>query len=93
MGRNGIAICTEAIERTVHRHLNHQLEWLDGRDPEFADTIRGVRDEEVGHLSGAVHLRTCRGPAARLLAGCVAFMTRALIWLSTYGVETHPRRI
>lgn len=85
MGKNGIAICTEAIERTVHRHLNHQIEWIADRDPEFVAAIRDVRDEEIGHLSGAIDIRTCTGPAARMLDWFVASVTRALIWVSTLG--------
>jgi ubiquinone biosynthesis monooxygenase Coq7 len=91
MGKNGIAICTEAIERTVHRHLNDQIAWLDNRDPEFADAIREVRDEEMGHLNDAIGMRTCTGPAARLLDGFVALVTRTLIWLSAYGAASRTR--
>lgn len=32
MGTNAMMICTEAVERTVHAHLNEQLALLGGRD-------------------------------------------------------------
>src|SRR4029079_12619982 len=35
MGRQGIWICTAAVEAAVHRHLGDQLQFLSERDPEL----------------------------------------------------------
>jgi ubiquinone biosynthesis monooxygenase Coq7 len=88
IGRNAIMICTEAVERVVHAHLNAQLAYIGGRDPDLSEAIRAVRDEEVGHYDGARNARTSFGLAARMLDGFVAGTTWLLIWCSTYGALT-----
>lgn len=88
LGANAMAICTEAVERTVHKHLNAQIAWLAKRDPEFETAIRDIRDEEMGHLSEATGLRTRSGWSARVLDAFVSFVTRSLIWCSTYGAAS-----
>jgi Ubiquinone biosynthesis protein COQ7 len=65
MGTNAVMICTEAVERAVHAHLNAQLVFLGGRDPVLGDAVRAVRDEEVGHHDRAHDARTAFGPFAR----------------------------
>ena len=92
LGVNAIMICTEAVERTVHAHLNKQLGFLGERDPVLSDAIRAVRDEEVGHHDHAHATRTSFGPAARALDAFVAGTTRLLIWCSTYGALTRMRQ-
>lgn len=55
LGRTGVFICTEAVERTVHRHLDHQLAWLGDRDPELSAAIAAIQAEEAtspGRSSG-----------------------------------------
>jgi len=88
LGVNAIMICTEAVERTVHAHLNKQLAFLGERDTVLSDAIRAVRDEEVGHHDHARGQRTSFGPAARALDAFVAGTTWLLIWCSTYGALT-----
>jgi 3-demethoxyubiquinol 3-hydroxylase len=92
LGANAIMICTEAVERTVHAHLNAQLAWLKDRDPMLSAAIRDVRDEEVGHRDRAHDARTSFGRASRMLDGFVAGTTRLLIWCSTYGALTRAER-
>ena len=86
MGVDAMMVCTEAVERTVHAHLNKQLAWLGGSDPDLGETIAAIRDEEVGHHDGAIALK--HGGGSRRLDGAVAALTRALIWCSTYGALT-----
>lgn len=91
LGKNAVMVCTEAVERTVHAHLNAQLAFLGDRDPDLRDAIRAVRDEEVGHHDDARGTRTSFGLAARLLDAFVGGMTWFLIWCSTYGALTRLR--
>ena len=88
LGRNGVMICTEAVERTVHAHLNEQLDWLDNRDAELARAIADIRDEELGHQHDAQLRRSCYRWPSRLLDGFIVAMTDLLIWFSTYGAST-----
>ncbi|MEJ1968264.1 MAG: demethoxyubiquinone hydroxylase family protein [Rhizomicrobium sp.] len=91
MGRNAMMVCTEAVERTVHAHLNEQLTWLDGRDAELAQTIATIRDEEVGHHDKARARKTAEGAGLRALNAMVAAVTWILIWCSTYGALTRMK--
>ena len=93
LGRNGVMICTEAVERTVHRHLNEQLAWLNLRDAELAQTIIEIRDEEMGHLEEARQKRSCYSLAARALDVFVVLITSTIIWLSTYGASTRTQSV
>lgn len=92
LGVNAMMICTEAVESTVHAHLNLQLDWLKDRDPELHKAIADVRDEEVGHHDHAHGIRTAFGPGARALDAIVAGATWLLIWCSTYGAFTRMDR-
>lgn len=92
IGTNAIMICTEAVERVVHAHLNAQLAFLGDRDTVLSDAVRAVRDEEVGHHDRARDARTSFGFGARMLDGLVAGATSLLIWCSTYGALTRMRR-
>jgi 3-demethoxyubiquinol 3-hydroxylase len=91
LGINAIMICTEAVERTVHTHLNKQLAFLGERDTVLSDAIRAIRDEEVGHHDRAHDGRTSFGFFARVLDTLVAGATSLLIWCSTYGALTRLR--
>lgn len=91
-GTNAIMVCTEAVERAVHAHLNAQLVFLGVRDPMLSDAVRAVRDEEAGHHGHAHAARTAFGPAARLLDAFIAGTTTVLIWCSTYGALSRMRR-
>lgn len=84
-GRAGVLICTAAVERTVHRHLNEQIAYLAERDPSLAALIRDIQVDEDAHLAFAEAQQSQRGFAARLLAGIVAGATETLIWVSTRG--------
>jgi 3-demethoxyubiquinol 3-hydroxylase len=83
MGREAILACTEAVERTVHRHLEDQIHWADRHDPALAHTIREVQVEELQHLDFAVRARRADGLA--WLDAIIAQATEVLIWISTRG--------
>jgi ubiquinone biosynthesis monooxygenase Coq7 len=92
MGRQAIWICTAAVEAAVHRHLDDQLHFLDGRDPGLSAIILSIREEELAHLQHAEdHIET-RGAGARLLRRAITFATDAVIWLSTWGDSTRMAR-
>jgi ubiquinone biosynthesis monooxygenase Coq7 len=83
LGRDAILVCTEAVERTVHRHLEDQVRWADDNDPELAGTIREIQIEELAHLEFACRNRS--GAGLRWLGVLIAHTTEGLIWLSTRG--------
>ena len=92
LGRNAVLTCTEAVERSVHRHLDQQLAWLVERDPALAQTIREIQCEELGHLTFAVNSRTADGWGLQALDRLVTAATEVLIWLSTYGASARMAR-
>jgi ubiquinone biosynthesis monooxygenase Coq7 len=85
LGRRAVLVCTEAVERTVHHHLDAQLRYLDGRDAELAGAIREIQREEEGHLDFAVTHRGRKGWLSNALDSVIAGLTETLIWLSTQG--------
>jgi len=84
LGRDAILTCTEAVERTVHRHMDDQVAWLRERDAAMGDAIAAIREQEVGHLDEAV---AAGGARPRWLDAMVAGATEALVWLATYGAS------
>jgi ubiquinone biosynthesis monooxygenase Coq7 len=92
IGRTGVFVCTEAVERTVHRHLDEQLAWLDGRDPELEAAIAEIQAQEVGHLGWAETRRGPATPVTRALDGAVTGLVEALIWMSTQGESARLAR-
>lgn len=90
LGRDAILTCTEAVERTVHRHMDHQVAWLRPRDPHLADLIAVIREEEVAHLAGAI---AAGGTRPRWLDRIVTASTEALVWVSTYGASARLHRL
>ena len=85
LGQTGIMVCTAAVERTVHKHLNDQIAYLSGRDDELAAVIRNIRLEEDEHLAYAEAQHNPKSLFARLLSVVVALLTDILIWISTRG--------
>lgn len=83
LGREAILACTEAVETTVHRHLDDQIRWADGRDEGLRRTIADIQVEEVAHIDWAVQGR--RGRGFRWLAALIEHLTEGLIWVSTRG--------
>jgi 3-demethoxyubiquinol 3-hydroxylase len=92
LGRKGVWICTAAVEATVHRHMEEQLGFLLGRDPELHGLISTIQEQELMHLRHAeqgMAKNVARGGA---LSAIIAATTEVLIWLSTWGDSTRLRR-
>lgn len=92
LGRQGIWACKAAVEAAVHRHLDDQLHFLEGRDPELSAVILSIRDEEIAHLQHAEQQLVARNAALRALRGVISMATDTLIWLSTWGDSTQMER-
>jgi ubiquinone biosynthesis monooxygenase Coq7 len=80
LGAGAIAATTVAVERVVLRHLEHQIEQLDGQDPEAVAAIRAIVDDERAHHDrSATHARAGRAWTG-LLMPVVSAATEAVIW-------------
>ncbi|OWV77152.1 ubiquinone biosynthesis protein UbiB [Rhizobium sp. R339] len=90
-GRNMIWICTEAVESTVHRHLEDQLAFLESRDPELHALIESIQEEELAHLRQAEDRQEERGLGRALLLPVIGALTDLMIWLSTWGDSSWMR--
>ena len=84
-GRAGVMVCTDAVERTVDRHLNQQLRFLDRCDLGAAAAIRAVQAEEQEHVAFARGGLPRATWVVRAAHGVIAAVTDVLIWLSTVG--------
>tara|TARA_R110002167_G_scaffold3743_17_gene18194 strand:- start:355 stop:933 length:579 start_codon:yes stop_codon:yes gene_type:complete len=82
-GREAVLACTQAVETTVHRHLDDQIRWASGRDDDLRRVIDDIRLEEITHIAYAVENRV--GSGFRWLERVIEAMTDALIWISTRG--------
>ena len=91
-GRQGIWICTAAVESAVHRHLDDQLFFLKGRDPELVRVIESILQEELSHLAHAERHVKSSIWAAGVLRNTISLTTDAVIWLSTWGDSTRMAR-
>jgi len=92
LGRQGIWICTAAVESAVHRHLEDQLRFLRDRDDDLCSLILSIQDEEVAHLQHAQQRIVTQAPWARLLSALISACTDAVIWLSTWGDSSRMAR-
>jgi ubiquinone biosynthesis monooxygenase Coq7 len=84
LGRQGIWICTAAVEAAVHRHLQDQLWFVRDRDPELHTLILAIQDEELMHLHHAEE-RVSESALSRTLNAMITLATDGVIWLSTWG--------
>ncbi|MBX2853462.1 MAG: demethoxyubiquinone hydroxylase family protein [Rhodobacteraceae bacterium] len=85
LGPRAIWACTEAVEATVHRHLNDQIAFLANRDERLRQEILAIRDEEEGHLTLARERMGARDWLARRLYPIIEISVDGVIWLSTWG--------
>jgi ubiquinone biosynthesis monooxygenase Coq7 len=92
LGRQGIWICTAAVEAAVHRHLEDQLLFLRDRDSDLYSIIKAIQREELMHLSHAQERIVTRTLWSRLLSGLVSKSTNVAIWLSTWGDSSKMAR-
>lgn len=84
MGRNGIMVCTEAVEEAVHHHMNDQLSFLKDKDTELTALIERIKTEELEHLRFAQE-NVKHNKITRLGYRLIFGATETLIWLSTQG--------
>ena len=92
LGPKSIWSCTEIVEATVHQHLEDQVAFLGGRDPELRDTIIAIRDEEEAHLHLAQREMGPRNRVLGLLQPLIERAVEGAIWLSTWGDSAVMRR-
>jgi 3-demethoxyubiquinol 3-hydroxylase len=85
LGRQGIWICTAAVESTVHRHLEDQLYFLRERDAELHSLILSIQHEELAHLHHAQHRIATQAMWSQALTAFISGCTDVVIWLSTWG--------
>ncbi|WP_439471624.1 demethoxyubiquinone hydroxylase family protein [Brevundimonas sp.] len=83
LGREAILACTEAVETTVHKHLDDQIRWAEPRDSEMYRVISDIRLEEAAHIDWALANR--RGRGFQWLEQLISAATATLIWISTRG--------
>lgn len=80
-GARAIAATTTAVEAVVLRHLQHQLEVLEGKDPHAVQAVAAiVAEEQQHHDQSAAHLRP-DSFWSRLLTPVVSGSTEAVIWM------------
>ena len=92
LGRKGVWICTAAVEATVHRHLEEQLNFLIDMDAELHGLISAIQEQELMHLRHAERRIGTSSAASRSLSAVIAKTTDAVIWLSTWGDSTRLAR-
>ena len=92
LGKQGIWTCTAAVEAAVHRHLDDQLHFLEGRDAELYRLIHSIREEELSHLHHAQSQLSPPTVPRHLLRAAITQITDVLIWLSTWGDSTRMAR-
>lgn len=92
LGRRGIWACTAAVEETVHRHLDDQLFFLDGLDPELHRLLASIREEEMAQLHHAEERLERLDVSVAVLRGIISMVTDTLIWLSTWGDSSRMAR-
>jgi ubiquinone biosynthesis monooxygenase Coq7 len=92
MGRQGVWACTAAVEETVHHHLDDQMFFLRGRDPELHHLIESIRAEELAHLQYAEQNLMQGSRIQPLLHTVIGVATGVLIWLSTWGDSARMAR-
>jgi ubiquinone biosynthesis monooxygenase Coq7 len=78
LGRNGIRLCTYAVEDTVNRHLDEQIRIMGVHAPDVASELAEIQLQEIEHQHfGEDGLR--RGGAWRVVERCVRVATEAVI--------------
>ncbi len=90
-GRNMVWICTEAVESTVHRHLQDQLTFLQTIDPELHGLIASIQMQELAHLKEAEKNQMEQGLSHAVLLPVISALTDLMIWLSTWGDSSWMR--
>ena len=92
MGRDGIIVCTAAVEDCVHVHLDDQSRYLAPRDAALHALIAGIRVDEMAHLEFARWRLPQPSLAWRAVDKWVRLSTETVIWLSTWGDSSRMKR-
>ena len=82
MGRNAIWTCTDAIESTVLKHLERQLEFLSQYDQEAYDTVLSIKADEESHRVFGQSNST-NTVLNKMLFNTVKLCTELAIWLGS----------
>ena len=85
LGPSAVMVCTAAVERTVHAHMQDQARFLDGCDPKLAKLVREIQAEEEAHLAYAEARQYRVSIFATALSAIVSAATETLIAISTRG--------
>jgi ubiquinone biosynthesis monooxygenase Coq7 len=80
-GRRAIAATTVAVERVVLRHLEHQLEQLQGKDEAAVKAITSIAAEERQHHDQSASHIAVGQFWPRVLLPIVSASTEAVIWV------------
>lgn len=89
-GPRAVMLCTVAVERCVHSHLQDQVRWL-GTGPE-ATAITRIMVEEAAHADDAQARLGRLSRPDHVWLGLITAVTVAMIWASTYGAAGRMRR-
>lgn len=90
-GRNVVWICTEAVESTVHRHLEDQLTFLKTRDHGLHALITSIQEQELAHLREAENNQNAQGIPHAIIFAIISRLVNLMIWLSTWGDSSWMR--
>lgn len=79
-GRSAIAATTIAVERVVLGHLKEQLQLLENRDSEAAETVRAIANEEQEHHDRSESHAKASPVWLAILGPLVAMAMEVVIW-------------
>jgi ubiquinone biosynthesis monooxygenase Coq7 len=82
MGEKAAMACTQAVEEVIEDHYQHQLDTLNGQDPELEEVIETFQAEEVEHKEIAKAHGAEEAVGYPVLSGAIKAGCRAAIWLS-----------
>jgi 3-demethoxyubiquinol 3-hydroxylase len=82
MGTRAAMACTVAVEEAIDEHYSAQLDALDGREPELAETIARFRAEELEHRDIGLENEAERTPGYRLLTAAIKAGCKVAIRIS-----------
>jgi ubiquinone biosynthesis monooxygenase Coq7 len=82
MGTRAAMACTVAVEEAIDEHYSAQLDALDGREPELAETIVRFRAEELEHRDIGLENEAEKTPGYRLLSAAIKAGCKVAIRIS-----------
>jgi ubiquinone biosynthesis monooxygenase Coq7 len=79
LGEKAAHACTEAVETVIEEHYAAQVQELRADEPQLAAELARFRDDELGHLVGAVDAGARQAPGYGLLSAVIRAGCRAAI--------------